>query len=125
MVNELINRQIVACREQGAAPEDIAAELGINVATVNLVLSAHGLGDRDITDEQLVLLRQNAFELAMQKSDLSVSSRMTQYLIDRDKPRQEQHQTPLIVINNAIQSANEKLAELSKEYSNVVPLQAS
>lgn len=124
MICEHTNRQIVECAAQGAAAPDIANELGIDLATVNLVLAAHGKGsDRDITDEQLLLLRARAFNLAMQEEDKSVAFRATQYLIDRDKPKQQQTQSPMIVINNAIQEAHEKFAKLTSEYSdNIVKI---
>lgn len=120
MINELQNKEILTLAAQGARPAEIAEALGAEEAMVNLVLSAHNqASDRDITDEQLSLLRARAFSLAMQGEDLTVSARMTQYLIDRDRPKAGAQGSPITAINNAIILANERVAELAKEYAPV------
>lgn len=124
MVHELTNRQILAASSQGISPELIAKELDLDLATVNLVLAAHNQGDRDINDNQLAILRQNAFDLACQREDISVAARMTTFLIERDKPRSQVSASPMIVINNAIAAASQRFDELAKGYTEdkIIPL---
>lgn len=52
----------------------------------------------------------------MQSEDIGVSARMTQYLIDRDKPVKQIGQSPIVMINNAILQANEQFKKLQEEY---------
>lgn len=117
MVDPLTSKQILSLFAQGSPAEEIASVLNIELPLVELTLTAHQVGDRDITDEQLALLRGRAFSLALQNDDISVAARMTQYLIDRDKPAKPSSISPVIAINNAIIQANQNFEKLKEEYS--------
>jgi hypothetical protein len=104
--------------DQGASVEEISDHTGMNVAEVKLVLSAHNAApDRDINDDELAFLRQKAVRLAMQDHDLNVAARMTQFLIERDKPRTQQVTSPIAAINKAIIIANDSFKSLLSDYA--------
>ena len=120
MLNDLSVNQIVSLSRQGAAAPEIAAELGLEEELVKLALRANKIGsieDRDISDAQLTMLRKQAYSLAF-NDDPTIAMRMTQFLIERDKPRIMERSGSLVgAINNAIILANgefEKLKELYK-----------
>lgn len=122
MLGESSIRQILALAGEGLNSESISRELQIEEALVKLTLSANSSGtapDRDINDAQLELLRQRAYNLAMGSEDDSVSARMTMFLIERDKPRQEKQSLNINVINQAIIQAKGKMAELTDLYHEV------
>lgn len=120
MLDSIQTKQILALTAQGASPEDIASGLSVPPAEVNATLVLAGkASERDIDDAQLLLLRRRAFELAMQPGDLKVSSSMTQFLIERDKPREVQTGAgnSITVINQAIQTGHEGFEKLKEKYA--------
>jgi len=129
MIGDLTQRQVLALAEQGASSTEIAETLEIEEAAVKLVLNANSAGsaqDRDINDEQLAILRQKAFQLAVGAEDESVSARMTMFLIERDKPRlKEQTISPFMQINNAIINGSARFDELARQYSGSIEIQSS
>lgn len=118
MIGEMQIRQICALVKDGMTPEQIASSLDIDVALVKLAVARNGQdGDRDIDDETLKTLRSHAVALALHAEDEAVQARMTQYLIDRDKPRQVQATlNPITLINQALVMANGKFDELVQRY---------
>lgn len=116
---DLTARQICSLGEQGCTVEQISKELDVESALVKLILSRNnvsGASDRDITDEDLKLLRRKAVDLALGAEDESVQARMTMFLIERDRPAVRAPTSPLVAINQAIISANENFSRLLKEY---------
>jgi|SRR5579862_427354 len=119
MIHELAARQILALADQGSSVEEISLGLEIPVELVKLVLSRNATNaDRDITDEQLVALRQRAYALAMQDECLPVSARMVEFLVERDKPREKVQVSPIVAINNALVVANEQFKGLLDGFKN-------
>lgn len=122
MLGSVEQRMVLSLAAQGSGAETISAELGYALEDVKLVLNAYKSGaeeDRDITDTQLSTLRMRAYTLALQDSDLGVSARMTQFLIERDKPKEKQQTvSPLVMINNAIVGVRERFDQLKDIYSN-------
>lgn len=120
MLGSVEQRMVLSLAAQGSGAEVIAAELGYAIEDVKLVLNAYKGGseeDRDITDTQLATLRMRAYTLALQDSDLGVSARMTQFLIERDKPKnKEQTASPMVLINNAIVGVRERFDKLKDAY---------
>lgn len=119
MIGELQTRQIVALLKDGMTVEQIAESCQLDPCLVKLVVARNSQdGDRDITDDDLKNLRRHAVELAMGADDQSVQARMTQWLIERDRPRkQEQAINPIMAINQAIITSMEQYKELSKSFS--------
>ncbi len=63
-------------------------------------------------------LRRHAVELAFQANDEGVQMKMTQWLIERDKPRKtEVTISPILAINQAIITARGTFADLAREYT--------
>lgn len=119
MVDDLTSRQILELAAQGTPREEISSALAVEPALVNLVLSSHGqaAAERDIDDEQLAVLRRQAYKLALQNEDLGVSAKMTRFLIERDKPKAvAQTASPLANINQAIILAQGSSKKLMEEY---------
>jgi hypothetical protein len=121
MLNDFSQRQILELSAQGANCEEISTTLGCELEMVKLVLNRNQVGsaaDRDIDDEQLNRLRSHAMNLALQTEDLSVSAKMTRFLIERDKPRavQPQQATPIVQINQAILAAQDSFKKLTASY---------
>ena len=121
MIGDLTSRQILALSNDGLSPAIIARELSIEEAFVRLVLAKHNAGtseDRDINDEQLKILRSEAYSLATGAEDEGVRAKMTMYLIDRDKPKRVEQISPITLINQAIIQAQaayqEELKEIAK-----------
>lgn len=119
MLNENTVSQIISLANQGADAEEISKELVVDKALVKLTLRANKVGtedDRDINDAQLMLLRKRAFDLCFVE-DAAVSSRMTQFLIERDKPRDKGNTgVNFTAINNALIVAQEEFAKLQASY---------
>ena len=114
--SSLIN-QALTLHRQGASDEEISRELDLSLDIVKGVLARNGV-DRDINDEQLSNLRQRAYNLAMFSEEDSVSARMVEFLIERDKPRQKEHpmQSSITLIQNAIISAQQRSKTVLEEY---------
>lgn len=120
MVDELTSRQIIRLSEQGAPAEEIASTLSLELPFVKLVLSSNSQGsdvDRDINDDQLKRLRDHAFHLAVGADDEAVQARMTQFLIERDKPRERAPMNPIIAINQALIQANDSFKQMTEKFS--------
>ena len=123
MIGELQSRQIVALAEDGMSAEEIATATETDLSLVKLVIARSTQdGDRDITDEDLKKLRRHAVELAFRAEDESVQARMTQWLIERDKPVKKEVQiSPILAINQAIIDARGAFGDLMKEYVKPLP----
>jgi len=109
MVGELETKQIASLLAQGATCEQIAGELGFELAFVKLIAARQGseTPDRDITDDDLAILRRHAFQLALGADDDATQARMTMFLLERDKPsKNAPASNPIALINNAIINAN-------------------
>lgn len=123
MIGEMTTRQIVALANDGAGVDEIATTLNIEVPLVKLALEGNNVDkssapDRDITDDDLKLLRRHAMNLALSAENEAVQARMTMYLIDRDKPKvAEQTASPITLINNALITANKSMEALKAEYA--------
>lgn len=119
MIGAFQTEQICALANDGMCAADIVRELSVPEDLVRLVLSRNGAGqpeDRDIDDSQLSVLRGRAMELAMQNEDLSVAGRMTQYLIDRDRPKGV-GQDGISALTSVIVQANINFEQLKEKYS--------
>jgi hypothetical protein len=121
MIGQLEQGQILSLAAQGAGAEEIATELGIELALVKLVLRAQGAGnesDRDINDAELALLRKRAFTLCFSE-DESVAAKMTMFLIERDKPKLTNpvNGNSITLVNNAIMLAQSEFNKLRNSYS--------
>lgn len=120
MTGEITNRQILAMANEGLNADLIAADLGLAIEQVKLVLSAHRAGtevDRDINDTQLAALRRNAYNLALGSDDDSVQARMTMFLIERDRPKDHaENQSEITAINNAIIIGRAAYEEMMEQY---------
>lgn len=119
LIDDLTARQILALKSQGAGDKEIADTLGIEEPLVALTLSRYeNNSDRDIDDAQLAALRQRAVTLAMQESDLTVAARMTQFLIERDKPSKRDTQVSSITqINQQILASREAFEKLAESFN--------
>lgn len=109
----------MALVKDGMAVEDIANSINVDPALVKLVVARNSQdGDRDITDEDLKTLRRHAVDLALSAEDEAVQARMTQWLIERDKPKQKDVSiNPILAINQAIIASTQQFHELTKAYS--------
>lgn len=114
-------RQILALIDQGATADEVSRTLEIPLETVKLVCASNeagAVGDRDITDEDLVLIRKRLKSIAIYGADDGVASRVGMFLLERDKPRvKEEKMTNLTLINQAIIQANQSVKELEEEYA--------
>lgn len=121
MIGQLSVEQILALSRDGAPAEEISNSLGIPLERVKLALASNNQGsieDRDIDDGQLTALRKHAYDLAMFAEDDSTKARMTMFLLERDKPKQEKAlPTNIVLINQAIAAGNHRFSEILKEYS--------
>ena len=119
MIGELQTRQIMALVNDGLSAGEIAKATDTDEALVKLVIARCTQdGDRDISDEDLMKLRKHAIDLAFNANEESVQMKMTQWLIERDKPRKvETPISPIIAINQAIITARGAFTDLCKEYT--------
>lgn len=121
MLGEHSTRQILALAEQNISAEVISRELDLPLEQVKLTLRANKKGtetDRDITDDQLALLRQRVFQLATTSSDESVALKAATFLIERDKPVKVQDTSGvnLTLIQQAIIQAQSGFDALRSKY---------
>jgi hypothetical protein len=118
MIGELEQLQIKTLLEQGAVAEDVAKELGIEVALVKLVgAKAELVEDRDITDSELQYLRKHAYNLATGADSHEVQSRMTMFLLERDRPSKKEASVNIIAqINQNLLQGVSRFEELAKVY---------
>jgi hypothetical protein len=125
VIGELESRQIAAWLSGGCSPEDIARELGVDIALVKLVGAKNELvADRDISDEELGILRKHAFALAVSAESQEVQAKMTTFLLERDRPSKKEAAVNIITqINQGLASANAKYDEMIKLYN--VPTEAT
>lgn len=127
MIGELQTRQILALIKDGCTPEQVAESMNVDPALIKLIVARNSQdGDRDITDEDLRTLRRHAFDLATSAEDESIQAKMTQWLIERDKPKSKEVTiNPILAINQAILASRQSFNELLKEYSDSPPIDVS
>lgn len=120
MITELANNQIIALSREGLTSSEIAKETNLPEELVKLSLRSNNSGteaDRDISDADLALLRKNALHLALNSDNDAVKAKLTMFLIERDKPRLNNAPvTNIQVINQQIERANNRFAEMEKVY---------
>jgi hypothetical protein len=118
MLGELEQLSIRTLLAQGAKVEDIASEMGIEVALVKLVGAREELvEDRDITDQELQYLRKHAYNLATGADSHEVQARMTQFLLERDRPSKKEASVNIIAqINQNLAQGTSRFEELAKVY---------
>lgn len=121
LIGNVETAQILGLFADGMNSSDISRELNIGEDLVKLVLSAQNgtavTADRDITEEQLKLLRNRCYNLAFSEDD-TVSLRACMFLIERDKPKTANViGSNITILNQAILTAREGFNKMKEVYS--------
>jgi len=123
---DMVEGQILNYGAQGASVGEIAGELGVGEEVVKLVLqskggvSADNANDRDITDDELKLLRRRGVDIALQSENEIVAASLIKFFIERDKPvKQAPPPTPVnhhMHIHSIVQRSNEQFKSYLTSY---------
>jgi hypothetical protein len=117
ILGELQTRQIAALHADGMTIEQISSSLDLAPELVKLAVARNSNdGDRDITEEDLRRLRSHAVALALGADNEGVQARMTQWLIERDKPKVSANVSPVLMINQALVAMQQNYGDLLKSY---------